>query len=221
MEFTEAREQIEAVRERLKSSSAVVMVDDYGAVAPDAGLTQDEMYAGRHIPKPVRELASIGLKENWALKLFETVKELAPSKILELGTCCGFSASYMAKAAPDARIITMEGADAVADLAAANFRSLDILNVSISRGRFQDTLSGVLEKFSGIDFALIDGHHDMEATVRYYQQIKGHLAKGASVFFDDISWSEGMRKAWDDVVADGAFEKYYDMKKLGICEGFK
>ena len=212
---------IEKARTELASSEAEVVFRDYGAVAPDAGLSADEMYHGRDVRRNVADLAVQGLKGAQAELLYRTVKELNPSKIIELGTCCGFSAIYMATACKACEVHTIEGAEPVAEIAKANYKSLNIKNITQHTGRFQDVLPSVLSKMQSVDFAFIDGHHDENATLEYYEIIKPCLSTGAAVMFDDINWSDGMRSAWQKIINLNDFQAYEDTGKLGICKGFK
>jgi predicted O-methyltransferase YrrM len=86
-----------------------------------------------------------------------------------LGTCLGISTSYLAAALKlnlAGSVVTLEGAETKARLAAQNFRELGLSNVCTIVGRFQDTLDDVLEP---IKFAFIDGHHEESATLAYFE----------------------------------------------------
>lgn len=82
---------------------------------------------------------------------------------------------------------------------------------------FDDVLLSILQSVKEIDFAFIDGHHDKDATIEYFNVIKPFLSNDAIVVFDDISWSSGMIESWEILKKDKKFIKYDDLKKLGIC----
>jgi predicted O-methyltransferase YrrM len=63
----------------------------------------------------------------------------------------------------------------------------------------------------------IDGHHDEQATWDYFNQIEPALADGAVVVFDDIAWSQGMRRVWRRVAADPRMAHACDLRHLGVC----
>ncbi|WP_141071074.1 class I SAM-dependent methyltransferase, partial [Campylobacter fetus] len=48
-----------------------------------------------------------------------------------------------------------------------------------------------------IDFAFIDGHHDKNATIRYFEQILPFMNQGSVVAFDDINYNQNMTNAWN------------------------
>lgn len=210
-------ELIEAIRMKRKAQNEVIALVDYGAGDPEATRSHEEMYQGVPKETTIAELSSIGLKGEWAQRLYYLVQKHRPIKVLELGTCCGFSAIYMAKACRDSMIYTVEGDPNVAALAKENIEEAGCKNITQYIGRFQDVLPAILEALLQVDLAFIDGHHDKEATLHYLEMLKPYLSPKAVVVFDDISWSEGMKEAWEKICHDSFFERCVDMKKLGIC----
>ena len=49
-------------------------------------------------------------------------------------------------------------------------------------------------------YAFIDVHHDDKATVACFKQILPYIADEAVIVFDDISWSDGMKRAWKKII---------------------
>jgi predicted O-methyltransferase YrrM len=156
----------------------------------------------------------------WAQLLLKLIKEFRPQTALELGTCIGISASYQAasqKLNGNGKLITLEGAEAIARLAEKNIESLHLDNVQIVCGRFNDVLPAILKKNQAIDYVFIDGHHDEQATVNYYEKILPSLSPGALLIFDDIAWSDGMQRAWKKISSDENIVLSVDLNMLGIC----
>ena len=91
------------------------------------------------------------------------------------------------------------------------------MNITQITGRFQDVLHDVLQRMQYVNFAFIDGHHNKDATIKYYSEIKPFLGKGAVLVFDDISWSQGMDEAWHTIKDDKDINHFEDLQKLGIC----
>ena len=208
---------IEDIRQKRRAEQTTITLVDYGAGDPLGERSKDEMYQG--VPKTTTsfELCNIGLKGEWAQKMYFFVKQHAPKTVLELGTCCGFSALYMAKAYSQATVHTIEGDRGVAAIAAKNFQEAGCDNIVQHVGRFQDVLQGLLEQLQKVDFCFIDGHHDKEATLEYWAHIKPYMNRGGVVVFDDISWSDGMREAWETLKTDTCFKRIEDLQRLGIC----
>lgn len=208
--------KIEKLRLNLINNKSSITFCDFGAMSPDASLTSQEMYEGRYIEKSISQLAMQGVKDEWAKKLYFLVKKFQPKHILELGSCCGFSALYMALASPKSHITTIEGSCEVAQLAINNYKELNVTTITQVIGRFQDVLVPTLNNIKNIDFAFIDGHHDKCATLEYFAMIKPYLLPSSVVVFDDIAWSHGMKEAWATLENDEIFSSTQTTDKFGI-----
>ena len=210
-------EEIEKIREEIKAQNLPITLKDYGAGDPKENRDEKQMYEGVEKITNSFDLCSIGLKNEWAQKLYFLVKQNKPKNILEMGTCCGFSSIYMSKASNSSNIFTIEGDCNVAQLASNNIKKANCTNIKQFIGKFQDILQEVLEEIKTINFAFIAGHHDKNATVKYFEQIKPYLTNNAIVVFDDISWSEGMKEAWNMIKKDKIIQHIEDLNKIGIC----
>lgn len=210
-------ELIETQREYIKNKNISIDIIDYEAGNPKDTRSSEESYTGVLKKTTSKQQCAIGLKDNFAKLMYMLTKKNKPSNILELGTCCGFSSIYMSKGSPSSNIYTIEGDESVASIAKRNIQSLNCKNINQYIGRFQDVLPSLLEEIKEFDFVFIDGHHDEEATINYFNQIKPFLSKSAIIVFDDISWSKGMIKAWNIIKNDKIFNSYDDLDKIGIC----
>ena len=68
-----------------------------------------------------------------------------------------------------------------------------------------------------VDYAFIDGHHDEQATLDYFEQLLPHLAPRALLVFDDVDWSDGMKRAWQKIQADPRVAISIETRTLGLC----
>ena len=213
-------ERIESLRKKLNTSSTEITVTDYGAGSPDFELTDEEMYQGRILTRTIGDVCrSASTPYFWSRLLFKLIREFKPSVCLEMGTCLGISTCYQAAALKlnqFGKIVTMEGAASLAELAKQHFQELGLDNVSLLLGRFQDTLGEVLNVQESIDYAFIDGHHDEEATLAYFERLYPFLSKRALLIFDDISWSRGMKRAWKAIERDKRVKISVDLLVVGI-----
>ena len=105
----------------------------------------------------------------------------------------------------------------MASIAQNNFQRLGLKNARVIVGRFKDTLIKTLEDNSPLDYIFIDGHHDQKATINYFEQIFPFLNEKALVVFDDIAWSEGMKRAWDVIQRDKRINFSIDLGPVGLC----
>jgi predicted O-methyltransferase YrrM len=208
---------VEALRARLEHVDDLLTLVDFGSGS--AGTDRSDT-SGRTIERSVSEICRTTSKPpRWALLLFQIVRHLRPERCLELGTSLGISAAYQAAALElngSGRITTLEGAEPVAALAAANLDELGLDRTDVVVGRFQDTLDGVLE-LGPIDYAFVDGHHDRDATIRYFEHIAERAGADAVLAFDDIAWSEGMQEAWRTIREDGRVAFAIDLRSVGVC----
>src|SRR5262249_59455374 len=78
-------------------------------------------------------------------------------------------------------LTTLEGATCLAEYSRANLRKLGLTNVTVVEGPFHATLDRVLGLSQRVDYAYIDGHHDGDATVRYFAQIRQHASDDALI----------------------------------------
>ena len=74
----------------------------------------------------------------------------------------------------------------------------------------------VLGEHAPIDFFFNDGHHDHDAVLEYFEKSLPFLASDAVMVFDDISWSDGMRQAWKEIVADPRIRFSLDLRSIGV-----
>lgn len=212
--------RIEQLRGQLRASRAVVSRVDYGARSPDARLTDEMMYQGETVSATVGDICRVAANPSrTALLLFQLIRASKPSVCLEMGTSLGITAAYQAAALAlngSGRLVTLEGAPTIAALAQKHLAGLG-LAATVIVGRFQDTLAGVLREHGPFDLAFVDGHHDERATVRYFEQLRPALAPRALVVFDDIGWSDGMRRAWAAITARSEVGLAIDLGAMGVC----
>ncbi len=178
--------------------------------------SDDRPEPGKTLFFTMAEIAKTGKKQRWATALLLLVKELKASKGIELGSCAGLSAKYIASADSMKELITVEGSKELAKIATETLKDND--NARVINALFDDALDQVLtnveQKF---DLAYIDGHHEKVATIHYFNRLLPHLKPGALVLFDDVSWSYDMREAWDELCVRNEFSHAIDFGVVGAC----
>jgi len=148
--------------------------------------------------------------------LYRITAHLKPSNMIELGTSLGLSTMYQAAGNPEGVITTIEGCHATAAVAAANIERSGIRNINLLTGAFDALLPQLLERTKRVDYVYIDGNHTYDATIRYFKMIKPYVNKKTLIVFDDINWSEGMRKAWSEIKSDTDVTLTADFYFLGL-----
>ena len=211
--------RIEQRRSQLLKSTAEIVVIDYGAGAPDANRTPEEMKRGVKSDAAVSKICKASKPQFWATVLFKLIRKLQPSSCIELGSCVGISASYLSAALKlngKGQLQSLEGSPEIAEIATNTLTELTLDNGKIIAGPFHETLEQVLMAAQPIDFLFNDGHHDYDAVIHYFNESLPYLADDAIIVFDDISWSPGMRKAWAEVANNERVSAAIDLHTLGI-----
>lgn len=213
--------RIESLRAELNASSTPLTRTDYGAGSPGAHCTQEQMRAGVESADTVGHFSRVASKPPlWCGLLFALIRSVHPTSCIEMGTAVGISAAYQGAALRlngDGSLVTLEGASSAADIARNNLRELGLDSVDVVVGRFQDTLPDVLASRQPVDYVFVDGHHDEQATVGYFEQIMPFLAEKSLIVFDDIAWSGGMKRAWNRIAHHGGVDVAVDLGAVGLC----
>lgn len=206
--------RIEALRTRLRVDPAVLAFDDYGVPHRLAGNGP-----ARRVERPVAAVCRSSAPAHQGRLLYHLARRLRPLACLELGTCLGISAAYLAAGLAEGgggRLVTLEGGEALAARARTHLGGLGLAaRAEVVTGRFSETLPAVLERLPPLGLAFLDGHHDPEATRAYARQLRPHLAPGAVVVVDDVRWTPGMRRAWNDLAEEAAVST--DLLTVGLA----
>lgn len=215
-------DRIEQARQELNLSTTLIQKTDFGAGTAESTRSAETMDDGVSVELTVGDISRDSSKPYiWALLLLKVVREFKPSVLIELGTSVGISGAYQASALKinngGGNLITLEGDKAIAALAESNLHGLGLDNVTVVQGKFADSLDEVLSQNGPVDYVFVDGHHDEKATLDYFGQIKPHLASKAIVIFDDISWSPGMKRAWQQIEQNEDVNLSADLENIGIC----
>lgn len=212
--------KIEQIRSKFENNKKAFSIIDFGAGEPDSARSEEEMEKGVLQTATYAEVCATCKPPLWSLILFKLIRQFKPQIGIEMGTGIGISAAYQAAAQVlngAGKLITMEGSESIVDLAKQNFVNLNLNNISVVTGKFSDTLETVLKENHQIDYVFVDGHHDEEATWKYFQQILPYLSPNALIVFDDISWSDGMKRVWDKIKEDENCIISVDLKMMGVC----
>lgn len=148
--------------------------------------------------------------------LFRLIRQYKPSSILELGTSLGISSMYFALAAPESRIITIEGCIDSANLARENFEKTGLTNIHVLTGNFEEKLPAALEEMPLPDLVFFDGNHKKQPTLDYFELCLPHIHSGTIFIFDDIHWSAGMEAAWQIIRQHPRVTVSIDIYHMGI-----
>jgi predicted O-methyltransferase YrrM len=187
----------------------------------DRVINVTDLGAGSHVnnnkKKHVKSIAKNALKPaRLAQLIFRLARHFSPGNVIELGTCLGITTSYLAKAVPQARVTSVEGCPETASVAAENLSHLNIKNVQLKVGNFDQILPGIIDDHEQLDFVFLDGNHRKEATLNYFNWCLPKLSENGILIFDDIYWSKGMKEAWQQIKADPRVTVTVDLFWIGL-----
>ena len=200
-------QDIEEIRKKLLIDNRVITITDLGAGS----------HLNNNRQKRVGDIAANALKQpKLAQLLYRLAAHFKPHNIIELGTCLGITTLYLQKAAPDARVYTMEGCPQTAGVAKETFKQAGLNRVELITGNFDDTLPGVISNVDRLDFVFVDGNHQKDATLKYFEWCLPKVHEDTVLIFDDIYWSEGMKEAWAQIKAHPQVTVTVDLFWIGL-----
>lgn len=148
--------------------------------------------------------------------IYRLAADLKPGIIIELGTCLGITTAYLAKAAPNAWVLSIEGCPETATIALQNLKKLEINNAELLVGDFDEILPKIIKDIPVLDFVFIDGNHRKEATLNYFKWCLSKIGENSLLIFDDIYWSQGMKEAWEEIKAHPEVSVTIDLFYIGL-----
>ena len=200
---------IEAARSALGRDASPLVDGSLGAAGPfDADVT-------------VAGACAVSKPPSQALLLYALATRLTPASVLELGTNIGISSAFLGAGIADAgsggSILTLDVSPYRVRVAQALHRELGLPAVATRVGLFDDTIADAVQEAAPIDMAFIDGNHQYEPTLAYTDRIAAGAADGALFVYDDIRWSDGMKRAWAAVCQDARFSVVIDLYSMGLA----
>ena len=164
----------------------------------------------------MERVAGTGKNQKWGTVLYLIARGFKSSVAIELGSCAGISAIYLSSAPKVKMLITVEGSKELADVAGESLKTRT--NVKVVNALFDEAFDSQFSSLeSKVDLAFIDGHHEKTATIHYFDRLVPFLSSRAVVVFDDISWSSGMRDAWNVLSRRPEFAHCIDLGEMGVC----
>jgi len=202
-----AYKKIEKRRKELLHDKSSIEVQDFGA---GSAVIKTRL-------RKINAIAASSLKQKkFAQLLYRMSAYYKPAVIVELGTSFGTSTAYLATGNRYAKVYSCEGAPAIAAIARQTFEQLQVENIELTEGDFAVTLPPLLGRIPPPGLVFIDGNHQQQATLDYFQQFLQHSNEATILIFDDIHWSAGMEAAWEQIKADPAVTLSIDLFFIGI-----
>jgi len=200
-----AYDELNKLRGQLLKNKTIIEVCDLGAGSKKL-----------NEKRAIAEIAKVSvIPKKYGQLLFRLVNHFQPKTILELGTSLGLSTLYMHKSYPKSKIISVEGCPNTSQFAQSLMAQLSIVNVQIVNSDFDKMFEHEFKK-DVFDLVYIDGNHTYEATIKYFKLLLDKAHDNSILIFDDIYWSPGMTKAWEEIKAHPSVTVTIDLFKMGL-----
>lgn len=199
--------EVEMLRKKLLADKTLLSIEDFGAGSSSSKSNR----------RTVASIAKNAVKpKKFGQLLYRMVQYYKPDTIIELGTSLGITTCYLASDNSSAKIITLEGAEAILQVATKNFHLLKLKNIELIKGNFDVTLQSILTDESSIDFVFIDGNHRYAPTISYFNQLLCKSNSSTIFVFDDIHWSREMEQAWNEIKNNSSVTCTIDLFFIGL-----
>ena len=172
--------------------------------------------------RTVKDICKVSASpKTWGIFLYFITKLSNAQKVLEIGTNVGISGSYilhaLKKESNNPYFISMEGLEQLCTLSSNQFAKIVNRNeFEIIQGLYEDTFRELVKKENGFDLLFIDGNHQKDPTIQYFNALKKCIKDSAIFVFDDIYYNREMTEAWRIICMDDDVNFSIDMYKLGI-----
>ena len=200
-------QKLKILRRLLISDNRIITITDLGAGS----------HVNNNRQKKISDIARNALKPpKLAQLLYRLAADMQPDTIIELGTCLGITTVYLQQAAPKAKIYTLEGCPETARIATGVFEKDGLRDIKLVTGNFDDTLLVIINSLEKLDLVFVDGNHQKEATLKYFEWCLPKVREDTLLIFDDIYWSQGMKEAWNIIKAHPQVTVTIDLFWIGL-----
>ncbi|WP_179346214.1 O-methyltransferase [Winogradskyella ursingii] len=196
--------KLKSYRKHLLDSNTIITVLDLGEGSKKLKKKQ------RSVQRMA--LSSSSSKKNTKL-LYRVSKYFKCESILELGTSLGMATYALALSNKNSKITTIEGCANTSDFTKNRFNELRIKQAQFIKEDFSNIIPTLEENF---DLIFFDGHHNKDATIKYFQSLLSNIHNDTLFVFDDIYWSKGMTEAWEYIKEHPAVTVTVDCFFLGF-----
>jgi predicted O-methyltransferase YrrM len=147
--------------------------------------------------------------------IYRLVKEFKPRNILEIGTNLGISTLYLAKAAPSARVITIQTYSET-DNSVQNCKSLQTNNIEYLVQNEDHTVAGIISKVKNLDIVFVAADRRMESPLDYFYLCLTKISSKSIMIFEGIYLSKATKEAWEAIKAHPRVTVTIDFFWIGL-----
>ena len=176
-------------RKKLYQNNTTISITDFGAGSRVFKTNQ------RQVSKIAK---TAGITKKRAQLLYRITNYFQIKNSLELGTSLGLATAALHLGNKNGKSITIEGCPETAKIAKKQFETFNIKNIDLIVNNFTTELESL--KNNKFDLIYIDGNHQKEATLNYFNILLNNVHNDSVLIFDDIHWSAPMTEAWQEII---------------------
>ena len=197
-------EILKSHRKALRSDSSMVEMKDFG---------QGSRVFKGNARKVSAVVKNAGMRKKRQKLLFRMAKYFKSETILELGTSLGLGTVALSLSIEFSAINTVEGCPNTLSKAQEYFEKFNLHNIQIHQELFSEFLENTSTQF---DLIFIDGDHNGERTLGYFNSLLNKVHNDSLIIFDDIYWSKDMTVAWQKIIANEKVTVSIDTFQWGL-----
>lgn len=162
-------------------------------------------FSNHNTLKPIhlKKISLISKEELKTLQLAQLVyrllNHLKPKNILTLDTSLSINTAYLAIENPLTTVLALEPCGEKALLSKQLYSNLELKNISLQIGSFDDLLPKSIATIAQLDFVYINGNITNAATLNYFNCCLPKLHQGSLVIIKGINKNKEMSEAWDAI----------------------
>jgi len=178
-------------RKALRSDTSMVEMKDFG---------QGSRVFKGNARKVSAVVKNAGMRKKRQKLLFRLANYFKSENILELGTSLGLGTVALSVSNEFVSIKTVEGCPNTLSKAQEYFEKFNLHNIEIHQELFKESISNnTSQKY---DLIFIDGDHNGERTLGYFNSLLKNIHHNSVIIFDDIYWSKDMTAAWQQIITN-------------------
>lgn len=202
-----AYEKIERIKKNLLQDKRTLIVNDFGAGSSKNG-NENKIISAIAV-KAVS-------KQNFGRLLFRLANYYNARTIFEMGSSLGISTAYLASADKLSSVISMEGSSEISGIAKETFRLLELENIRLVTGKFDEKLDILITENPPADLVFIDGNHRKKPVLEYFEKFLNKISNSSLIIIHDIHWSREMEEAWDTIQQHPKVKMSIDIFSAGL-----
>ena len=148
--------------------------------------------------------------------LSNLASEFGKPLIIEFGTSLGISTIYLAASCREASVITIEGCNAIVEIAKQNFAESGLNNIRVIENSFDNILPEIANMNIKPGLVFIDGNHRKEPVIKYFNKMAELADTNTVIVIDDINYSKEMSEAWNIIKLHEKVSVSIDIFRMGI-----